>query len=46
MLDTSGALVARAEQAGFFDSVGSYTASAIPWGSGLLLFDGNGGRPR
>jgi len=40
-LDTSGALVARAEQTGFFNSVGSTTASAISWGSGLLLFDGS-----
>jgi hypothetical protein len=44
VLDTSGALVARTEQAGFFDSVGSYTASAISWGTGLLLSDSKDNR--
>jgi len=42
VLDTSGALVARAHYPGVFDNVGGYTASAIPWGTGLLLFDSNG----
>jgi hypothetical protein len=40
-LDTSGALLARTDVPSFFDTTGGYTASAIPWGNGLLLFDGN-----
>jgi hypothetical protein len=42
VLETSGALVGRAHYPAFFDSLGSATASAIPWGTGLLLFDSNG----
>jgi hypothetical protein len=42
VVTTSGALVARADHPNFFDdSVGGYTASAVPWGGGLLLFDGS-----
>jgi len=41
VFDTSGALVGRAHYPDFFD-LGSTMASAIPWGTGLLLFDGNG----
>jgi hypothetical protein len=40
VVDTSGALVARATQPGFFEGAGGYAPSAIPWGGGLLLFHG------
>ena len=43
VLDTAGALVARAQDDKFLaaSSVGTETATAIPWDTGLLLFDGN-----
>ena len=41
VVTTAGALVARADDTSFFGVLGSQTATAFPYGSGLLLFDGN-----
>jgi hypothetical protein len=40
VVDTSGALLTRADHPSFFAGAGGYAPSAIPWGNGLLLFDG------
>ena len=41
VLSSGGTLAARVDDGSFFGSLGSQTASAIPYGGGLLLFDGN-----
>ena len=41
VLDTAGALVAIAQDDRFLAYLGAETATAIPWDTGLLLFDGN-----
>jgi len=41
VLDAAGALVARDDDDDFLGYLGSETATAIPWDTGLLLFDGN-----
>jgi hypothetical protein len=41
VLDASGNLVARADDDTFLGYLGSETTTAIPWDTGLLMFDGN-----
>lgn len=41
VLSSGGMLAARVDDGSFFGYLGSQTASAIPYGSGLLLFDSN-----
>jgi hypothetical protein len=41
VVGSDGSLVARADQAGFFGPFGSQTATAMAYGGGLLMFDGN-----
>jgi len=41
VLDTAGGLVASAQDDKFIAYLGAETATAIPWDTGLLLFDGN-----
>ena len=41
VLDTAGALVAIAQDDKFLAYLGAETATAIPWDTGLLMFDGN-----
>ena len=41
VLDAAGALIARDDDDDFLAYLGSETATAIPWDTGLLLFDGN-----
>ena len=41
VLDTAGGLVAMAQDDTFLPYLGTETATAIPWDTGLLLFDGN-----
>lgn len=44
VLDAAGSLVARADDDGFLGYLGTETTTAIPWDTGLLMFDGNGVR--
>jgi hypothetical protein len=44
VLDASGTLVVRADDRNFLGYLGSETTTAIPWDTGLLMFDGNGVR--
>jgi hypothetical protein len=41
VLDTAGTLLAIARDDAFLPYLGTETATAIPWDTGLLLFDGN-----